>query len=70
MPRHAVVYTAHIYLAGAPTCKCPEADEHAPCAECGSSRDSFIHDPEAAATGAMLTVVSDEDTGTAAETTG
>lgn len=69
MPRTAVVFTAHAYVAGSPNCGCEDAAEHAPCVECAAGRDSYIHSEEGALSGAMLTVVT-ADTGIGAESTG
>lgn len=69
MPRTAEIYTAHDYVQGTPTCSCADAADHAPCAECGSAKDSFIHTEEGRVSGAMLTVIA-ADTGSGAESTG
>jgi hypothetical protein len=67
MARLAHVFTAHDYAEGVALCGCPDAEEHAPCLDCGSGRDAFIHSEEGRLTGVLLTVVAAEDSGKAAE---
>lgn len=54
--RPAVLIDAHEYVAGTPDCDHDDAADHAPCKECGSAKDAFIHSDEAIESGATLTV--------------
>lgn len=65
--RSAVVIDAHEYVTGDPNCDHKDAADHAPCTECGSSKDAFVHSDEARAGGYTLTAIEDADIGYAAE---
>jgi hypothetical protein len=65
--RSAVVIDAHEYEAGTPDCAHDDAADHAPCKECRSSKDAFVHGDEAREGAYNLVVVEDKDVGYAAE---
>lgn len=81
MPRAALIYDAHEYAPDTGyVCSDkdhPEHDQsadpadhvqHAPCAECGSAKDAFIHTDEAKATSYVMAVAVEENVSTGEQT--